>query len=94
MYQSPYRAVVEAFHGKPPRIYMRMLNGHPSAWGSAARAPREQVQTVLRSIGLEMRLVTKETYCRARPGKRRGAPDTYVIGELVSVQVTPVYGAV
>lgn len=80
----PPRIVLDAFHGKIPRFFWRMWFAHPHAWGQASRAPREAVQAVLRSVGLEMRLATKEERNKARrPGARRGPAYSYQKGELV-----------
>jgi hypothetical protein len=70
----PTRRVFDAFHGKPPRLFFRMLNGDRRAWGEAARAPREEVQNTLRAIGLEMNLVEK-----GRPGNH------FLIGEICNL---------
>lgn len=84
MYRIPSN-VWAAFHGSPPRILRRMLCAHPNSWGHAARVPRERVQAVLRTLGLEVRLVTKEERFKVRPGRRRAPAYSYQIGEFVSL---------
>lgn len=87
MYQQPPRQVVEAFGGKVPRFYWRMVQGRPGAWGESGRAARARVQAVLRTVGLEVRLVTREERPRARrPGARRGEAYTWQVGELVPAE--------
>lgn len=83
MYHPIPRIVLEAFHGAPPRILMRMIQGNKRAWGDSARAAREEVQAVLRTVGLEMHLVAKEErFAAKRPGGRRGPAYPYKIGEF------------
>lgn len=87
MYYHPFpKIVLEAFHGSTPRLLSRMRYGWPSAWGDSARAAREEVQAVLRTVGLEMRLVAKEERFKARrPGGRRSPAYSYEVGEFAQI---------
>lgn len=46
------RAVWDAYHGSPPRLYLRLRDGQARAWGHAARAPRQEVLDTLAALGL------------------------------------------
>jgi hypothetical protein len=53
------KLAMQAFHGKPPRLFFRLLDGHPAAWGKAARTPRQDVLRALAAVGLTVKLVTR-----------------------------------
>lgn len=84
---SPVDIAISVFHGKAPRFFNRMLRGDPRAWSDASRAQRAEIQAALKTVGLEMRLVTKTYFSlRApqRPGRRHLLPGAeHQVGEIV-----------
>jgi hypothetical protein len=83
---KPPQAVVEAFHGKVPRTYWRMVSAQPGIWSHRGRAARAAVQAVLRTVGLEMRLEIHidDAYAR-RCGYRHFGGTRYQVGVLAAV---------
>ena len=75
----PSQTILDIFHGKPPSIFWKMYNGRLSAWGRAARVPRQQVLDTLARVGLTMVLATKGLPM----GKGRGFY-AYQVGEITS----------
>lgn len=55
--QARQSRAYSAFHGKPPRLYFRMLAGDERAWGGAARTPRQHILDALARVGLTLRRV-------------------------------------